>query len=308
MSQMQDIGGCRAVVSTMNRLSMLQFVYETQPLRHRLVRRRDYIKDPKEDGYRSLHLIYRFVGHATSAPWDKLWIELQLRTSLQHAWATAVETVDAFTEENLKFGLGSTDWKRFFQLVGSLHARTEKTATIPNTPKAYSDLVRETRLLENKLHVIRNLQQYAEITRQITRPRGVSYDWYVLQLLPEEPRVVVRGFPTAGFNDAKNMLARLESEFKGTKNQAVLVATASLHELRKAYPNYFADTKFFCDVLEKRRVGFYLGMHRCDRASSSARSMKYRGEGLCKNSKKTALCPRSTTGSELAVTNLPSIA
>ena len=43
-----------------------------------------------------------------------LWIEIQLRTSLQHAWATVVETVDAFTNENLKFGAGSDDWKRFF--------------------------------------------------------------------------------------------------------------------------------------------------------------------------------------------------
>jgi hypothetical protein len=29
----------------------------------------------------------------------------------------------------------------------------------------------------------------------------------------------------------------------------VLVATASLNELRRAYPNYFADTKFFIEVL-----------------------------------------------------------
>jgi hypothetical protein len=36
---------------------------------------------------------------------------------MQHGWATAVETVDAFTNENLKFGAGSDDWTRFFQLV-----------------------------------------------------------------------------------------------------------------------------------------------------------------------------------------------
>jgi hypothetical protein len=250
MSQMQDIGGCRAILSNMNRVNMLRFMYETNPLRHKLARTRDYISDPKDDGYRSVHLIYRFVGKATSSPWNRLWIEIQLRTSMQHAWATAVETVDAFTYENLKFGAGSDDWKRFFQLVGALHARTEKTAPIPNVPGSYEALMRETKLLERKLRVIERLEQYAHITQQITRKkRGVNFDWYVMQILPDAGRVIVRGFPLQAFDQAKDSLILLESRFKGTRNQAVLVATASLNELRRAYPNYFADTKFFIEVL-----------------------------------------------------------
>jgi hypothetical protein len=250
MSQMQDIGGCRAVLSNMNRINMLRFVYESHPLRHKLQRTRDYIVDPKEDGYRSVHLIYRFVGHATSSPWNRLWIEIQLRTSMQHAWATAVETVDAFTDENLKFGEGSDDWRRFFQLVGALHARTEKTAAIPNVPLSYDALMRETKLLERKLGVINRLESYAHLTQQITRKqRGINYDWWLLQIWPDKGRVIVKGFPLSLFNQAKEGLTDLESKFKGTKNQAVLVATASQNELRKAYPNYFADTKFFIEVL-----------------------------------------------------------
>jgi ppGpp synthetase/RelA/SpoT-type nucleotidyltranferase len=34
---------------------MLRFMYETNPLRHKLARTRDYITDPKDDGYRSVH-------------------------------------------------------------------------------------------------------------------------------------------------------------------------------------------------------------------------------------------------------------
>lgn len=250
MSQMQDIGGCRAVLSNTSRVNMLRFMYETHPLRHKLQRTRDYVADPKEDGYRGVHLIYRFVGAGTSAPWNRLWVEIQLRTSMQHAWATAVETVDAFTSENLKFGAGSDDWKRFFQLVSALHARLEKTTAIPNVPSTYAALVQETRQLERKLGVIHRLQQYANVTQQITRKKkGVNFDWYVLQILPETGQVIVRGFPLQAFNEAKNSLVFLEARFKGTKNQAVLVATASVQELRRAYPNYFADTKFFIEVL-----------------------------------------------------------
>jgi ppGpp synthetase/RelA/SpoT-type nucleotidyltranferase len=250
MSQMQDIGGCRAILSNMSRVKMLRFMYESNPLRHRLARTRDYIEEPKEDGYRSVHLIYRFIGKATSSPWNRLWIEIQLRTSMQHAWATAVETVDAFTAENLKFGSGSEDWKRFFQLISALHARAEKTAPVPNMPGAYDALAREAKLLERKLGVIHRLEQYAHITQQITRKkRGINFDWYVMQILPDSGRVIVRGFPLEAFPKAQESLIMLESKFKGTRNQAVLVATASLNELRRAYPNYFADTKFFIEVL-----------------------------------------------------------
>src|SRR5579872_1772112 len=138
MSQMQDIGGCRAIVANMNRLKLLRFIYESRPLRHSLTRTRDYIEDPKEDGYRSIHMMYRFSGKASSLPWHNLRIEVQLRTKLQHSWATSVETVDAFVGEDLKFGKGTSDWRRFFQLMGTVHARMEKTPDVPDTPQAES--------------------------------------------------------------------------------------------------------------------------------------------------------------------------
>src|ERR1700754_3457466 len=58
LSQMQDIGGCRAVVSNMSRLDILRDVYNYGPLCHNLTRTRDYIVDPKDDGYRSVHMMY----------------------------------------------------------------------------------------------------------------------------------------------------------------------------------------------------------------------------------------------------------
>ncbi|MBU6438396.1 MAG: hypothetical protein KGQ77_12790, partial [Betaproteobacteria bacterium] len=57
-------------------------------------------------------------------------IEVQLRTRLQHAWATAVEIVDAFTGQALKSGLklnsGDPKWRRFFALMSSVIAIREK--------------------------------------------------------------------------------------------------------------------------------------------------------------------------------------
>ncbi|HRF07192.1 MAG TPA: RelA/SpoT domain-containing protein [Xanthobacteraceae bacterium] len=251
MSQMQDIGGCRAVVSTMPRLEALRFVYRSSPLRHDLTRVRDYIAEPKDDGYRSVHYMYRFSGKATSLPWDKLRIEVQMRTKLQHAWATCVETVDAFTSEDLKFGKGTSKWRRFFRLVGSVHAGLERTAIVPGAPANPATLWREVRELENELQVIRRLRSYAQLTSHITGQRGALKEWFLIQMLPAEGRVLVRGFERQHVKQAQQLFAESEKQFQGTKNQAVLVAASSVNELKKAYPNYFADTDHFTSVLTK---------------------------------------------------------
>lgn len=252
MSQMQDIGGCRAVVTSMNRLLFLQSVYDSAPLRHQLNRTKNYIIEPKDDGYRSIHHMYRFCGNATSLPWHNLRIEVQIRTKLQHAWATSVETVDAFVGEDLKFGKGTSDWRRFFQLVGSVHARLEKSPDVPGTPPDHAKLYEEVRDLENKLGVIRTLRSYAQITSHITRKQvREKRDWYLVQMFPDEQKVWVRGYSLDQFADAKLALAEYEQQYQGTKNQVALLATTSLQELKKAYPNYFADTTLFTANLER---------------------------------------------------------
>ncbi len=51
----------------------------------------------------------------------QLLIELQLRTRLQHEWATAVETMGTFLQSSLKSSQGPEEWLDFFSLfVGTL--------------------------------------------------------------------------------------------------------------------------------------------------------------------------------------------
>lgn len=52
----------------------------------RLVKRKDYIKNPKKSGYRSLHLIFQVpVSLQEEVRWMK--IEVQLRTGAMDYWA-----------------------------------------------------------------------------------------------------------------------------------------------------------------------------------------------------------------------------
>ena len=101
LSQMQDIGGCRAVVSNARLVRLLLGNYERSQTQSKIVDIDDYLENPKQSGYRGVHLIYRYFS-STNEEHNGLKIEIQLRSKLQHAWATAVETVGTFIKQALK--------------------------------------------------------------------------------------------------------------------------------------------------------------------------------------------------------------
>lgn len=97
VTQMQDIGGVRAV------LPSLRHVYAG---RRRLLKTwtiiwvRDYIAEPKSSGYRALHVIVQRRGYP---------IEVQLRTIARDVWANSVEEQSRESGVGLKFGAGDDD-------------------------------------------------------------------------------------------------------------------------------------------------------------------------------------------------------
>src|SRR6266516_148155 len=111
LTQMQDIGGCRAIVSSIRKVDRLVKDYEEARVknprgRSEQTNMKDYISTPKSDGYRGIHLVYKYKsGSEKHSIYNEQKIEIQIRSRLQHAWATAVEIVDAFTGQALKSGL-----------------------------------------------------------------------------------------------------------------------------------------------------------------------------------------------------------
>ena len=195
--------------------------------------------------------MYRYSGRASSSHWNKLRVEIQIRTKLQHAWATAVETVDAFTGEELKFGSGSDDWRRFFSLIGAAHARQEKTAPVPCTPSTMRGLQEELEHLERSLNVVERLNHYASLTTHLVKSKRNPRDWYVIDMRLDNKMSYIYTFSLQEFEQAKEMLSAKEREYRETNNQVVLVSAASVQELKRAYPNYFADTEFFARNLQR---------------------------------------------------------
>lgn len=95
LAQFHDIGGVRALLPS---LEHVQAVRRRLQKTWTIVKTRDYTTTPKTSGYRALHLIVRRFGYA---------IEVQLRTSLQDAWANQVEDDGRQIGLGLKFGAGT---------------------------------------------------------------------------------------------------------------------------------------------------------------------------------------------------------
>lgn len=257
LSQMQDIGGCRAVLDSVDGVNSLVQAYETGWAKNpkgrcEFLRKKDYIASPKSDGYRSIHLVYKYgspVKHRQV--YNGLRIEIQLRSRFQHAWATAVETVSTFTSQALKSNVGSDSWKRFFALMGSAIAMREGCPSVPGTPTERKELVTELRKLSEELRVKILLTGWnVAVTSLIYKPISPEAHTYLLVLDANKMDLKITAYRNDQLITATEEYLRTESETSDKPEiQAVLVSLESLEALRSAYPNYYADTGEFLGLL-----------------------------------------------------------
>ncbi|MBN2106501.1 MAG: RelA/SpoT domain-containing protein [Deltaproteobacteria bacterium] len=251
LSQMQDIGGLRAVVDSVKHVRMLQKLYSDHKLDHQMVYVDDYIEHPKDDGYRSVHMIYRYKNRNENA-YDGLFVELQIRTRLQHAWATAVETMGTFLGQALKSREGEKRWLDFFAVAGAAFCHREKTVMIPGYQDFTSrDTYQAVADAENKLNVLYKLQGFAVAADAISKSnvRG-RYNLIILDSLNK--KVSITSFAKNQLEKATEEYAKVESRaIAGDKIEAVLVSAGPIDALRKAYPNYFLDTRAFISIMHQ---------------------------------------------------------
>jgi ppGpp synthetase/RelA/SpoT-type nucleotidyltranferase len=247
LTQMQDIAGCRAIVGSVGSVERLVDIYRRSDIKHKLHHVKDYIENPKLSGYRGVHMIYEYLSDKHDT-WNGLKVELQLRSPLQHVWATAVETVGAFTKQALKSSRGQAEWLRFFALMGSHIAKTEKTALVPNTPQNEVELKSELSQCANDLNAISQLEGFQSSIGAIDEPGLKGSGYYLLKLntASTPPSLDVTGYRTSDLRVA--MFDSTEAE-KNPDLNVVLVAVSSLKTLKRAYPNYYADTERFLRIL-----------------------------------------------------------
>lgn len=258
LTQMQDIGGCRAILKDVDKVDKLVAIYknrQSRGMKHKLSKEDDYIKLPKKSGYRGIHLIYKYESDKNTSYKD-LKIEIQIRSLLQHAWATAVETVDTFTSQMLKTGDGQKDWFRFFALMSSVMALKEGTPLIPDTPTDFDALRKEIIDLEKKLGVDAHLSAFRsslKVLEDQPHPSLIGAHYYLLQLNITDRRFSIFTFKSNELHKASAKYLEIEKNANAStkKIDAVLVSADSMEALRLAFPNYYLDTDLFLQAVKE---------------------------------------------------------
>lgn len=248
LKNMQDLGGCRVVVPNIMDVYKIADEFENSRVRHKLVKENDYIKEPKKDGYRSLHRVYKYVSDDKESPYNGMKIEIQFRTLTQHYWATAVETMGICTKTNLKAGIGDEGVKRFFVLASNLLAMSEAQNLIPGTSGSLKENVLEIKEIDEKLHILNKLKAISTMVRVTKDIKKAGY--YLLNLDLDKMFLNITEYKTNEFKKAVADYDFLEC-FGNEKNDVVLVSATSAKELKKAYPNYFGDIRHFIKKIEK---------------------------------------------------------
>ena len=251
--QIQDIGGCRAIVSTIDHLKKLVDIFALRDkerygrgFRHKLIDEKNYINRPKDSGYRGVHLIFKYSSDKAHEH-DGLKIEIQFRTFIQHAWATAVETVGIFIGQALKSSIGEADWLRFFALAASAMAAHEGCPSVPSIALTPDELRSELRRLFMDLDVAAHLRAYNVAMKHFDIKETSDAHYYLLELDTTHQTINVRTYKQGQLQKASDDY--LHSE-KNIKNDTVLVAADSVSALKRAYPNYFVDTENFINLLK----------------------------------------------------------
>lgn len=241
LQNMQDIGGCRVIVRSAKHVHQVRRALQRQ----RAYRVKDYIKSPKEDGYRGIHLVGKFAG---KEPGSKYHIEIQVRTAIQHAWATAVEIIDLFTRQHLKANLGKPEWQEFFCLAGEALAALDKADT---ETERHTEVCTEVLRLANRLNVVNRFAMFSSSLR-ILEEKGVKgvEGYYLLEINTKRKTVGGKFFPIASHETAvESYLQSERASLKSPELVVALVSTDSVSGLQEAYPNYFADSAVFVDHL-----------------------------------------------------------
>jgi hypothetical protein len=244
LHRMQDIGGCRVILAKVENVIQLKSALEKNRAKHEIIKINDYISEPKDSGYRGIHIIFRYVG-TTNFDYDKHLVEVQLRTKLQHAWATAVEIMGSVLNQSLKTSQGSPDYLDTFKDISKILSFYEGIIpagyTKENVEENLFKIIMKNNLITELSH---RLASFSIGTKYISH--GKSNGYYLVELDMDEGKVKTMHFNINEMDIATEKYLEKEKE---KKNNVVLVSATSLNNLKKAYPNYFADSTLFVKTM-----------------------------------------------------------
>lgn len=256
LSRMHDIAGCRVIFPNLADLYKFRSLVHSGTFEH--VRRGaeddrwNYIKSPKASGYRGIHDVYSY--HVTpkirkardKQPWNGMLVEIQYRTQVQHAWATAVELVGLVTENDPKFDRGSPEFIDFFKVSSEMLARTFEYERSCYPHLSDEALIEKFFDLKEKTHIIGLLSELKKSESNKPLKNAILVFHYQRDLFAEEHLEILR---FDSLNSAISEYNRLEERLHD-RADIVLVGSRSEESIRSAYRNYFSDAHEFIHLMD----------------------------------------------------------
>jgi putative GTP pyrophosphokinase len=244
LSRMDDVAGCRLIFESVEELYIFRTEFHRARFNHRRrndLDRYDYIKNPKSTGYRGVHDVYEYdVRSVVGKPLAGLYVEIQYRTLVQHAWATAVEVIGFITESQPKFQQGDNRYGRAMAFASEILARAHESAKGAFPEIADREVVREFLELDAELSLLQTLRGLNAATKAVTENRNA------ILIFSSSSALEIRSFRDAP--DALRALFELEKQFPD--RDIVLVRADTSDEVRLAFKNYFSDARDFIRMVE----------------------------------------------------------
>lgn len=264
LAQMQDIAGARVILKDQSQVEAFYNLFvvanrdRESNSRYIVKKVSNYVSNPKFDGYKSIHIICEYrAKNALSTVTGRL-VELQVRTRYQHIWATAVEAMGLYQGVQLKSGEGEQHILEFFRLCAAAISMIEGSPLHEDFKCISREEIKAKLIkLEEEAKIFSTLQSFNAIDNVVENnlakaDLGRRIGCFLFILNKNEKKLRVRPFLTSEFKNASSEYKRYEDQIRaGAPLDVVLITSSDRNKLKKAYPNYYADTRLFCYIIQR---------------------------------------------------------
>lgn len=244
LSRMDDVAGCRLIFDSIDQLYAFRDRVHDANFRHRIrhdYNKYDYIKRPKSTGYRGIHDVYEYdVRSEVGKRLKGLYVEVQYRTKLQHAWSTAVEVIGFITESQPKFEEGDERYKVAMAFASEILARAFENRTGPLPEMPTRNLLVSFRNLEKELGLLNALRGLNAVEPQVFEGKNT------ILIIGDNKPLRTKSYKSAP--EALRALFMFEKAFPN--HDIVLVRADTADEVRLAFKNYYSDAQDFIGYID----------------------------------------------------------
>ena len=253
LDTMHDIGGIRVMLPTLEDVQLFIQLFPGKRSPIVVKKTYDYLVEAKDDGYRSFHYQLE-VPNPKSETLPHLKVELQVRTEIQHAWATAVEVAGFIEQQSFKTGEGDENWKRFFLVSSHVLKHLEHGFLPEGDGISHAPFLAELSTLNKQYDFLNKLIFVKEAMKNYSKksPEKKKKDLkriLVLDLVKKQ----IQDYPesileNSMFND---YFALMEKDFQRTKTGHILrISVDDVKKSPKAYASYYLNISSFVSLLQ----------------------------------------------------------